>query len=93
MMFVKVAVAEAVGVEVGIFGLYKYNTESPLKGAVNEVVAPPDTVPPSTVVPLPGLNHSTDKFPSVAEIFTDAAPPFGRYTRYSAPSATGFAKQ
>jgi len=50
-------------------------------------------VPPLVVAPVAGFNHSTCSTSVVAPRFTVKVPPFGAYTRYSAPVATLSAKQ
>src|SRR5436309_3358471 len=71
----------------------RYSTTSPLNGAAKEWVDPPVIVPPVVVVPLAGLNHSTFSTLVVAARFTVKVPPFGAYTKYSAPLATLSARQ
>ena len=50
-------------------------------------------VPPVVMAPLVGLSHSTFSVRVVADKFTVMLPPFGAYTRYSAPVATLSARQ
>src|SRR6266403_1965699 len=72
----------------------RYNTASPLKGGVKDWFAePPAMVPPVVMAPLLGLSHSTLRVRVVADKFTVMLPPFGAYTRYSAPVATLSARQ
>src|SRR5437016_13943606 len=69
------------------------STASSLKGGVNVCVEPPETLPPEVVLPLLGSNHSTFSTRVVADKFTVKLPPFGAYTRYSAPTDGVCAKQ
>src|SRR5882672_2549779 len=72
----------------------RYSTASPVKGGVKDWFAdPPAIVPPVVMAPLLGLSHSTLSVRVVADRFTVKLPPFGAYTRYSAPVATLSAKQ
>ena len=57
---------------------FKYTTASPANGAVNVRFAPPLIVPPFTVLPVEGLNHSTVRLPDVELKLIVTEPPEGK---------------
>ena len=79
----------------GVAGSFecKYSTASPPNGAVNSVMAPQMTLPPLTVVPVVGLNHSIISVPCTTLKSMSMDPPPGRKARYAAPGAITSARQ
>lgn len=54
---------------------------------------PPEIAAPLVIAPVAGFIHSTLSTLVVADKFNVMLPPFGAYTRYSAPVATLSARQ